>query len=49
MCRMDVVLWIPWTIVVIFDVLRLDLDVHVVELGMVVIVCTPVTVDHGLS
>ena len=46
---MDAVLRIPRTIVMIFDILRLDLDVHAVELGMVVIACVLVTVDQGLS
>ena len=36
MCCKDVILWTPRTIVVIFDFLGLDLDVHVVELWMVV-------------
>ena len=46
---MDVVLWIPRSVVMIFDVMRLDFDVTVVDLWVVIIVCTSVTIFHFLS
>ena len=49
MLHKDVVLWAPRTTVVIFDFLDFDLDVHVVELGMIVKVRILVNVDHCLS
>ena len=49
MCSMDVVPRIPWSIVMIFDVVRLDLYVPIEEHGVVIVVCTPVTVFHCLS
>ena len=45
---MDVVLQIPRSIGKVIDGVRLDLDVHVVELGMVIIMLTPVAVVHRL-
>ena len=49
MGSIDAVLWIPRFTVKVFDGVRLDLDIHVVELGMVIIVCTLVAVFHCLS
>ena len=46
MGSMDVVLWILRSIVEVFDEVRLDLDVNVVEIGMFIVICTPVTVNH---
>ena len=49
MCSMNVVCWIPWSIVMIFDGVRLDLDVYIEETMMIVVVVTPVNVFHYLS
>ena len=48
MGRMDVLLWIPRSIGKVFDRVRLDLDVHVVDLEMVIIMLTPVTIVYRL-
>ena len=49
MDSMNVILWMTGFIIKVFYGVRFDLDVHVVELGMVIIMLTPVAVVHPLS
>ena len=49
MGRHNIVLRVPGAAVVVLDFLEFDLDVHVLKLGMIIIVCSPVGADHCRS